>query len=435
MNEKINNFIADKRTAEEFLQFIGNLPALFWNYHRDTRKIDFLNSCKISPLEHREKKFLEDLVFAQSLCVSQDFFRLKMFVQSMRQGQPALSVLRVTDSKGQLFWLKLYGAPLPGNSNQYFGYVMEITESISTIHFLMRKELEAEAAIEQFDYPVILAELQNLRLIARNSPAKEFFAFESGNLRDMTISGLLRNIDKDNLAAIYEQCLTEGKWEGLLSFSGTMGNLVWGDAVLKKLSLKNKELLKLSIFNVRETPEIGLSEDASIDTEIRKKAYAERLCAKVSGESDIETVLDILLADQFYPGQFEAMLLLTPVGKKYRVYLAGQPFKGQNPDSFVEFAQPLIESVTQPEIGHRIVGDAFESTDPLDWALFIPFGIRSYFTNPIYKRQKLKGVVVLCSTGSDAFSPDDIDIYSLIEPALHETVFPRKNLKKNNIDN
>ena len=428
-DKKIEGVLADQRIAGEFMQFIVTLPALFWTYHLDSKSIVFLNSCTITPLERQEEKFLKDLVFAQSICVPQDFFRLKLFIQAMRQGQAALSIVRVTDNQGRLYWLKLYGAPLDGEPGKFFGYVMEVTESISTLHFLMQKELEAEAVIEQFDYPVILAEFDTLKLLSRNSQATETLSFGKGNFRQKTLPQLLVGENKDRFTQIYETCLTEGKWEGLLAFAGNGDDLVWGDVVLKKLQIKSKELLKLSIFNARNTPE-SPTETGAADPGIRKKVYIERLCQKLSAAGEPVGVLQALLENQFYPGSYEALMMLVPSGKKIRVHLAGKAFQGQNPTAISEFVQPLVDSFSTFGEDFRIVGDTFDSTDPIDWALFIPSGIRSYFIKPLYGRQKLKGVLVLCSSASNAFSPDDIETVSLLDTPLKRALFSRKPSKK-----
>ncbi len=430
MDKKIKDSISDQRVDADFMRFIVDLPALFWNYHLDTKEVKFLNSCTINPLDQREENFLTDLVFAKSICVPMDFFRLKLFVQAMRQGQSALSVIRVTDNQGRLYWLKLYGAPLASDPRKFFGYVMEVSGSISTLHFLMQKELEAEAIIEQFDYPVILAEFDTLKLISRNSPAAEIIRFGNENFREKTIAQLLGDQKRDQFTQIYETCLTEGKWEGRLPFSGGGRDVVWGDAVLKKLRIKNKELLKLSIFNVRNTPEFTSENGDSTDPGVRKKAYVDRLCRKLLPAGDPDKVLEILLENQFYPGSYEALMLIVPSGKKYRVYLAGKAFRGKIADSISEFVQPLLEGFVQSGNDFRIVGDSFESTDPIDWALFIPSGIRSYFIRPLYGRQKLKGVLILCSSASNAFSPDDIDIFSLTDMPLKRALFSKRASRK-----
>lgn len=432
MNDKEKvNVLSNQRMTGDFLQFIANLPALFWYYNLDSKSIDFMNARPIAPLENQEEKFLKDLVFAQSLCVPQDFFRLKLFVQAMRKGQSALSIIRVIDQQGHLYWLKMYGAPLESDPKKYFGYVMEVSESIATIHFLMQKELEAEAIIEQFDYPVVLAEFDTLKLIARNSNATDTFSFGNENFRQKTLDQLLNNGNKVRFTQIYETCLSEGKWEGPLSFAGKEQNLVWGDAVLKKLQIKSKELLKLSVFNVRDSEVSTPGEDASADPDIRKKVYAERLCAKFSSAEEPPGVLQILLDDQFYPGSYEALMMVVTTGKKPKVYLTGKAFEGQIPESVSEFVQPLIEGFLQPGNDFRIVGDTFESTDPIDWALFIPSGIRSYLVHPVFGRQKLKAVMIFCSSASNAFSSDDRDIYSMIETPLKRALFSRRPARKN----
>ena len=64
--------------------------------------------------------------------------------------------------------------------------------------------------------------------------------------------------------------------------------------------------------------------------------------------------------------------------------------------------------------------DTAKSIKPIDWALFIPHGIRSYFAVPFFHENVLRDVVIFCSTTPSAFSPDNIQPYL----GLAESLWP-----------
>ena len=70
------------------------------------------------------------------------------------------------------------------------------------------------------------------------------------------------------------------------------------------------------------------------------------------------------------------------------------------------------------DLEHIIVEDTAKSIKPIDWALFIPKGIRSYLALPFFIDGILREVVIFCSTSPHAFSENAIAPYAGLAASL-----------------
>jgi len=64
----------------------------------------------------------------------------------------------------------------------------------------------------------------------------------------------------------------------------------------------------------------------------------------------------------------------------------------------------------------------------VDWAIFIPSGIKSYFAKPFYEGGKLVTVLIFCSVEISVFNEDNIKFYDAVYPVFVSSleVFKKK---------
>ena len=74
--------------------------------------------------------------------------------------------------------------------------------------------------------------------------------------------------------------------------------------------------------------------------------------------------------------------------------------------------------------------DTLQSLRPIDWALFIPHGIRSYLAKPFYHGDKLRTMLLFCSTEANVYSQKDLELYALYYPAFLHGLKNWRNRKK-----
>ena len=63
----------------------------------------------------------------------------------------------------------------------------------------------------------------------------------------------------------------------------------------------------------------------------------------------------------------------------------------------------IAEDIARFNLDHLVVDETMDSIKPIDWALFIPHGIHSYYAKPFYMDGELQTVLILCSTEPERF--------------------------------
>lgn len=99
------------------------------------------------------------------------------------------------------------------------------------------------------------------------------------------------------------------------------------------------------------------------------------------------------------------------------VFSGGDAFKSLEPGTSFAY-EGIIRLIGEKQKELLIVKDTMESVNPIDWALFIPYGIRSYVARAFFHGTRLKALLFFCSTEVNHFSEKERDIYELYYPAF-----------------
>jgi hypothetical protein len=136
---------------------------------------------------------------------------------------------------------------------------------------------------------------------------------------------------------------------------------------------------------------------------------ADVLNPAIGEDGRIEPVLAALFAHQVGPG-FEGILFSDIFRRKNKVvvYSHGHPFRGMDQAKVFSFEGTIAETILTFGLDHLVVSDTLDSIKAIDWALFIPAGIRSYFAKPFFDGKTLHSVLILCSTSTDRFPEERI---------------------------
>ena len=123
----------------------------------------------------------------------------------------------------------------------------------------------------------------------------------------------------------------------------------------------------------------------------------------------IESILEFLFDHQVGPA-FEGILFSDIFKRKNKVavYSHGLPFEGMEQGKIFPFEGTIAETILNLDLDYLVVDDTLDSIKAIDWALFLPAGIRSYFAMPFFRGKTLHSVLILCSTSPDGFPEDRI---------------------------
>lgn len=417
----VNEQAIKKIVDDDFMQFIGSSSGLMWWMKTGKKNIVFLNDKESGGFNSKSidiGHLLQNLVWAQQVVVEEDFFRFKFFVNAMREGKKATAIFRLRDNRGQRLWWRIVGAPGIANPHYYYGYIQDLTENVSFINYLLEKEITLQSMIESDDYPVLLVDMDTKTIILSNNLVSRLSGYTAHEFSRMKFRDLYPRDQESQAAKIYEICLEKGFWEGkfVIIKKGNLSIDVWVN--IKLLSLRNRNVLRISIS------ETITGDTAVLENRIRqlpdRKEFEHSLSNTMAGKQQITDVLDTLLDHQYGEPLFDAVMYADVHTKKGTVYVygGGDAFKSLTPGTAYDFEGTISQFIFEKHLDYVILEDTLESTKPIDWALFIPYGIRSYYARPFFHGNKLRTLLIFCSNKANRFSEADLELYDVYYPSF-----------------
>lgn len=143
--------------------------------------------------------------------------------------------------------------------------------------------------------------------------------------------------------------------------------------------------------------------------------------AESKSEINISDALTVM-HEQLHEQEHTDGLLFSDVQtqkSKVDVYYSGKAFEGAVQGEIYPLKGTIAQDIERYNLSFLIVDDTLDSIKPIDWALFVPRGIRSYYAKPYYVRGVLRSVVIICSKKTAMFKDKLIDSYDeILEPFM-----------------
>lgn len=418
---------------------IKGMPALLFRIEIVKNKIEYLNDFKIEGLGENTFLILKNQKISKEFILEEDFFKYESFIQSVHASKETLTIIRIKTEHGQIRWIKLFGGPNPYNLGFYLGILMDITPAIPIIEEINEKENEQQALLEMVDNPALLVNIENKKVVSFNRAAIELFGYSSDELQKLEFNDLYHHSFNFEMIKIFEDVIFEKKWEGKVFFQKKGNNKFLGRSVLRLIKIKDKRFLRISIYAVDLTNKLAPNNKFDIDqTHLSKsnQTFIDSLMGKIEPLSDIESILKVLLNNTIEEEKYDAIIYSDIFTKKDKiaVYAEGDSFNNLKFGETFFYEGTIAENIEQYKLDHLIVDDTMSSIKAIDWALFIPNGIRSYFAKPFFERNTLRSVLILCSKKPNVFSDNKLETYSLLyEPFLKGLKNYRKALRTKKI--
>lgn len=425
-------------TKDELFNFLEDFPALLWRIDIIKNKIEYLNSYKIKALGENSGLILQNIDFRNRIILKEDLHLLEHFMEAVRSGETAATIFRIKNKDDHITWIKVTGAVNRKNPRFYLGYMLDVSDTVNIIQDTLEKNANIEAMIELVDNPVILVDPYDKRILAHNLAARDLFCYQAAEFSKLKFSDLYHYSIEARINKIYEQTVFEKKWEGRLSFQRKNNSLFIGDVVIRNLFFKGIRVFRVSIDNISvDDKEVGMfastvgKEMAHSDQ--ANKNYINDLMEKLANESDMPAILQIMLDNQHGYMNFDSIIYSDVYAKKNKVvvYTAGKALSSMKQGEVFPYEGTIAENIDRYKLDHLIVENTFSSIKAIDWALFIPCGLRSYFAKPFFERGVTRTVLILCSTQRNMFSDKHVADYALLyKPFLKGLINWRKTKKK-----
>lgn len=389
-----SEYTSDTREINQALnRYIETIPALFWRINLVRETVEYLNDYRLPELERTSSLLLQNKKFANEIVLEEDRFKFQEFVQSIRERKEILRVIRINAGRGSIRWLKFYGIPDPHDFTYYQGYIMDVTETVYDIMSMDSEMGTITSRIELFDTPVILLEIPSKKLYGANNAARHILGLDDPHR--FKLGDILFARDEQDISRIFEHLIFHDLWEGELVYVDKENSPVPATSHLKSLIADGRQLIWLNFQQT--TLELnggeceGLSEDEEQHYITEMKAAAEA--------GSMEGMLRAMIDHQPLKGLTDSILYSHISTKKdiVMVWGTGSSFNDIDDGAVYPYEGTIAENIENFNLPYLVMEDTMESIKPIDWALFIPQGVRSYLAIPFYEANILKTVLIFCS--------------------------------------
>jgi hypothetical protein len=149
---------------------------------------------------------------------------------------------------------------------------------------------------------------------------------------------------------------------------------------------------------------------------LARNTYVKKLMGRLKHQTDMPSILQTLLDNQYGHMNFDFIIYSDVYEKKNKVvvYTASKFLSSIKQGQVFSYDGTIAQNISRYKLDHLIVEDTFSSIKAIDWALFIPQGLGSYFAKPFFDRKVMRTVLVLCSTQKNIFFDKHIPDYELL---------------------
>lgn len=417
LNSSLNT--PEQIPVDDLYSFINDFPALLWRIEILKARIEFFNqNYKVAP-GIDGMLLLKNMTYRNARLLSEDRHLVETFMDMVKEGETAATVFRVKNRENGVSWLKLTGAVNRKDPAYYYGYLLNVDDTVAVIKGVLDIDLELKLMIEDAENPVFLFDYNRLTLVCANPSAKKMFGIGEADFRNLSLHELYCDATRKALEEVLKTLPLSRKWTGKLRFQSTDNKImVHADTIVRYLVHKGSDLIRVSLQNPKASKALkpaGGGGDTK-DMKILEK--------KISSLVNINEIMETSLASPLVSGRYEALLFSDVHVRKniVTVYGAGLPFAGMEQAETFSYKGTIAEDINRYSLDYLVVDDTQDSIKPIDWALFVPSGIRSYFAMPFYSRTVLRTVLILCSTAPGRFARKNPDDFIAMLKAINTAV-------------
>lgn len=390
-------------SIEDLLSFMNDFPALLWRIEIAKSRIEFLNNNYIVSNGLDGKLLLKNIQYQRDVVISEDAYLIGAFMESVKKGKTAATIFRARCAENRVVWLKITGATNSWDPRYYYGFLLNVTDTVEQIRAILDKDVNIQSLVDDTDKAALVLDYDSRKLLCCNAAACELFEMNRGELLRLTLNDLYRESMKTAVDNMLEQVLLLRKWNGKLDFyqSGKRSYFT-SETVVRHMSCGGKRLLRLKFAN----PKIGRerSRPRRLFSDDSRRVQLIHDLSTVT--HDVETIMRVAFESALVSEKYDAIMFSDVHVRKNQVYVyyvGNQPMTLEQGHRFA-YSGTIAEDINRFGLSHLTVDDTQESIKPIDWALFVPQGIRSYFAKPFFSRGTLRTVLIVCSRKPHTFS-------------------------------
>lgn len=396
--------------VEDLRSFVDDFPALLWRIEIAKSRIEFLNNHVIAPLGDGTRLVLQNAEYRNSILLPEDAPLMDSFLDAIKDGRTMATVFRVHAQDGETLWLKLTGAVNSRDPRYYYGYLLDVRDTARVIQDIMETESETRLRMDNAPAPVMLVDYDAKRLHAANAAARDLFRLPRSFGRSrVDLSAIQPGTMAPSMDRVLADLPQTRAWDGTLEYrlpdGGTFASRTW----LRYVTKRGKALVRLALSAEDVNAAVGIPHTPDAPAPTGHALNMDHLFAA----EDLPSLLRLAMEDDNVARACDALIYSDIHIRKNNVvvYGDGPALHGMEGGETYSYQGTIAEDIVRFGLDHLEVEDTMDSIKPIDWALFIPRGIRSYFAKPYFERGILRTVLILCSTEPGHFKDCTPDAY------------------------
>ncbi len=367
----------------EFSLWSSAFPGLLWEIEHRRSRISLLNDWTLPSLGADSARLLKDANFRHKVILGTDRVLVDEFFEMIPNRKSAMVSFRLECDPDAGYLLQ--GWPNPQDEGKYFGM---LKESVLPAAFMLR-EKPVQLALGQ-SCPVLIFDLSQKRILSCNKAAAEFFGI---SMRFCANPGELLNfadmVPDSQGKTLLDAC--QAALAGKQADGRTLGRKEWNGSLILRNGAGNRVGVRLKITAFEDAPEICRIALIQL-ADSAKTAERDAAAPELSG-LELRAGMEKLFAS--CPGLGGLMFSdIQPVPGQVEVYGTGPLFTCLEWGSPHAYEGTIAQDIERYGLSSLTVEDTLDSIKSIDWAMFIPCGVRSYYAKPFFAENRLHAVLI-----------------------------------------
>ena len=387
-----------------FLQWRKGFPGLLWSICQRESRLEVFTRWRDAGFD--APQLLKNAAFRKQAVMEQDYPLLVEFWDMTHAGRPAAAIFRLKYDDGHTP-LILQGWPEPGH-DVYSGFLKEafLPGGYNSACY----NAQIQMRVGDADYPVFTVNMREKKLCDANSAAQMLFEGEKQEGRELALDAVVPQSLLKGFVTALEKAVERDAWSGKLLLGNAERGLFSAHARLTVWGEPGKEVVRVALVNVDSKP---------------MKVEDEGALSLCTGELRPELEKLYMLCNHSIDG---LMLSHIQMGSgRVAVYGVGPVFEGLEWGTLHAYEGTIAQDIERYSLSSLIVEDTLNSVKSIDWALFAPLGVRSYFAKPFYAEHGLHAVLILASKRQRAFGADAETLYADVSAAFGQIMLRWRN--------
>ncbi|MBR5734354.1 MAG: hypothetical protein IKX79_02270 [Desulfovibrionaceae bacterium] len=390
----------------DFSSWASGFPGLLWEIEHQRSRLRLLNRWELPLLGADTPRLIKDASFRADNVLELDQPLLVEFWDMLTARQPAAVTFRLKSDPFQT-WL-LQGWPDPSDSDKYLGM---LKEAVLPAAFIVNGAAgTCQLALGQAQYPVLVFNVGQREIVACNKSADDLFTSvsEAGFLLKDIAPGEL----EEPLLEAARAAIASRVWAGTLLLRGGNGAILSSKVRISPCA-SGGGIVRIALLNIPDRP----APVPEIPANTKRGAFSLRKELEALHAS-CEGVDGLMFSD------------IQSARGRVEVYGVGEIFSSIPWGDAHAYEGTIAQDIERFGLDSLTVEDTLDSIKSIDWAMFIPCGVRSYYAIPFFGPSGLHAVLILASVKAGAFGPSSDSRFRFLNAPFAGVIDRWRRLKK-----